>query len=196
MEPFEELYGRPCRSPVCWTKIGERSIFGPDLVRETTKKVQLIQQRLLTAHSRQKSYADKRRRPLEFIVGDFLLLKVSPNRGVKRFGKKGKLSPRYIGLFQIIRRVGAVSYQLELPQRFEHVHDTFHVSMLRKYERDPSYAIDPSNIIAWEDLEIQEDATYVERSVRILDFKEHVLRTKTIPMVKVQWQRRHVEEAT
>ena len=103
MVPYEALYGRPCRSPLCWTEVGESSITGPDLIRDTSKKVSLIRHRLLTAQSRQKSYADVRRRPLEFEVGDHVFLKVMPKRGVVRFSKRGKLSPRFIGAFRDTR---------------------------------------------------------------------------------------------
>ena len=106
MAPYEALYGRPCRSPLCWTEVGESSITGPDLIRDTSEKVSLIRQRLLTDQSRQKSYADVRRQPLEFEVGDHVLLKVMPKRRVVWFGKRGKLSPRFIGPFEILERVG------------------------------------------------------------------------------------------
>ena len=96
MAPYEALYGRPCRSQLCWTEVGESSITGPDLIRDTSEKVSLIRQRLLTAQSQQKSYADVRRRPLEFEVGDHVFLKVMPKRRVVRFGKRGKLSWRFI----------------------------------------------------------------------------------------------------
>ena len=115
MAPYEALYGRPCRSPKCWLEAGESSLFGPEIVLETTKKIQLIQERLRKAQSRQKSYADRRRRPLEFKEGDYVFLKVSPKKGVFRFGKKGKLAPRYIGPFEVIKVVGKVAYQLRLP---------------------------------------------------------------------------------
>ena len=108
MAPYEALYGRPCRSPLCWTEVGESSITGPDLIRDTSEKVSLIRQRLLTAQSRQKSYANVRCRPLEFEVGDHVFLKVMPKRGVVRFGKCGKLSPRFIGPFEILERIGTV----------------------------------------------------------------------------------------
>ena len=110
----EVLYGRPCRSPLGWTEVGERSITGPALNRDTSEKVSLIRQRLLTAQSRQKSYAGARRRPLEFEVWDHVFLKVMPKRGVVRFGKHGKLSPRCIGPFEILERIGAVEYRLAL----------------------------------------------------------------------------------
>ncbi|GKB98732.1 putative reverse transcriptase domain-containing protein [Tanacetum coccineum] len=114
--PFEALYGRKCRSPVIWTEVGESQLIGPEIVQETTEKIFQIKERLKTARSRQKSYADKRRKPLEFKVGDRVLLKVSPWKGVVRFGKKGKLAPRYVGPFEIIERVGPVAYRLKLPQ--------------------------------------------------------------------------------
>ena len=114
MAPYEALHGRPCRSPLCWTEVGKSSITGPDLIRDTSEKVSLILQRLLMAQSRQKIYADVRRRPLEFEVGDHVFLKVMPKRGVVRFGKRGKLSPRYIGPFEILERVGTVAYRLAL----------------------------------------------------------------------------------
>ena len=115
MAPYEVLYGRPCRSPICWTKVGERSITGSDLIRDTSEKVGLIRKCLLTAQSRQKSYANKRHRPLEFEVGDHVFLKVMPMRGVVKFGKQGKLSSRYVGPFEILKRVGIVAYRLPLP---------------------------------------------------------------------------------
>ncbi|XP_057459254.1 uncharacterized protein LOC130749915 [Actinidia eriantha] len=142
MAPFEALYGRPCRSPLCWTEVGEASIFGPDLVQETTEKIKVIRKRLVTAQSRQKCYADRHRRPLSFSVGDHVFLKISPRRGLMRFGKSGKLSPRFIGPFQILDKAGEVAYRLALPPQLSGVHPVFHVSMLRKYNRDPSHVLD------------------------------------------------------
>ena len=112
MEPYEALYGRPCRSPICWTEVEESSITGLDLIRDTSEKVSSIQQRLLIAQSRHKSYANVRRQPLEFEVGDHVFLKVMPKRGVVRFNKRGKLLPRFIGLFKILERVSTVAYRL------------------------------------------------------------------------------------
>ena len=106
MAPYEALYGRPCRSPVCWTEVGERPFTGPDLVRDTFEKVDLIWKRLLTAQSQHKSYVDRWRRPLEFEVGDHVYFKMMPKRRVVRFGKRGKLSSRYIGPFEVLERVG------------------------------------------------------------------------------------------
>ena len=133
MVPYEALYGRPCGSPLCWTEVRESPITSPDLIRDTSEKVSLIRQRLVTVHSRQKSYADVRCRPLEFEVGDHVFLKVMPKRGVVRFGKCGKLSPRLMGSFEILERLGTVAYRLALPPSMSGVHEVFHVSMLRKY---------------------------------------------------------------
>ncbi|GJS97543.1 reverse transcriptase domain-containing protein [Tanacetum coccineum] len=130
--PFEALYGRKCRSLVLWAEIGEGSLIGPELVQETTDKVVVIKERLQAARDRQKSYADNRRKPLEFEVGDRVMLKVSPWKGVVRFGKKGKLAPRYVGPFEILKRIGTVAYRLRLPEELIGVHDTFHVSNLKK----------------------------------------------------------------
>ncbi|GKC10687.1 hypothetical protein Tco_1007469 [Tanacetum coccineum] len=129
--PFEALYGRKCRSPVLWAEIGESSLIGPELVQETTDKVVLIKEKLKAARDRQKSCADNRRKPLEFEVGERVMLKVSPWKGVIRFGKKGKLALRYVGPFEILKRVSPVAYRLRLPEELSGVHDTFHVSNLK-----------------------------------------------------------------
>ena len=142
MAPYEALYGRPYGSPLCWTEMGESSITGPDLIRDTLEKVSLIRQRLLTAQSRQESYVDIRRRPLEFEVGDHVFLKVMHKRGVVRFDKRGKLSPRFIGPFEILKRINSVAYRLDLPPSMSGVHEVFHVSMLRKYTPNPAHVVD------------------------------------------------------
>ncbi|GKA13029.1 putative reverse transcriptase domain-containing protein, partial [Tanacetum coccineum] len=129
--PFEALYGQKCRSPVIWTEVGENQLIGPEIVQETTEKIVQIKERLKTARSRQKGYADKRRKPLEFKVGDRVLLKVSSWKGVVRFGKKEMRAPRYAGPFEIVECVGPVAYRLKLPQELSCVHDTFHVSNLK-----------------------------------------------------------------
>ena len=143
--------------------MGESSITGPDLIRDTSEKVSLIQQCLLTDQSRQKSYADVRRRPLEFEVGDHVFLKVMPKRGVVRFDKHGKLSPRFIGPFEILERVGIVAYQLALPSSKSSVHEVFHVSMLRRYTLDPAHVVD------WGEIEVDTDETFKEGPVCIMD---------------------------
>ena len=190
MTPYEALYERPCRSPICWTEVGESSITGPDLIRDTSEKVSLIQQSLLTAQSWQKSYADKRCRPLESEVGDHVFLKVMPKRGVVRFNKRGKLSPRFIGPFEILERVGIIAYRLALPPNMSGVHEVFHVSMLQRYTPDPAHVVD------WGEIEVDTDGTFEEGPVRIMDSRYQVLRRKTVRLVKVLWQHRGVEEAT
>ena len=126
MAPYEALYGRPCRSPLCWTEVGESSITGPDLIRDTSERV-------LMAQSRQKSYVDVQRQPLEFEVRDHVFLKVMPKRGLVRFGKRGELSPRFIGPFEILERVGTVAYRLALPPSMSVVHEVFLLSDQKTY---------------------------------------------------------------
>ncbi|GJX38957.1 putative reverse transcriptase domain-containing protein [Tanacetum coccineum] len=134
--PFEVLYGRKCRSPIAWAEVGEIQLIGPEIVKETTDKIVQIKERLKTVRDRQKSYANHRRKPLEFSVDDKVLLKVSPWNGVVRFGKISKLSPRYVGPFKVVERVGPVAYHLRLPQELEGIHDTFHMSNLNKFLAD------------------------------------------------------------
>jgi hypothetical protein len=137
MSPFEALYGRKCRTPLFWNQTGERQVFGPDALRIAEEKVQVIRQNLKATQSRQKSYADVKRRELVFHVADFVYLKVSPIRSLKRFKVKGKLAPRYVGPFKILERRGEVAYQLELPAQLSDIHDVFHVSQFKKCLRVP-----------------------------------------------------------
>ena len=188
--PYEMLYGRKCRSPIHWDEAGERSYLGPELVQETNEALEKIRARMLATQSRQKSYADLKRKSVEFQVGDHVFLRVSPMRGVKRFGVKGKLSPRFIGPFEVLDRIGEVAYRLAMPPSLSAVHNVFHVSMLRKYVSDPSH------VLSYENLELDEDLSYEEKPVQILDRKEKVLRTKTIALVKVLWRNSKSEEAT
>ena len=190
MAPYEALYGRPCRSPLCCTEVGESFITGPDLIRDTYEKMSLIRQRLLTAQSRKKSYADVRRRPLEFEVRDHVFLKVMPKRGVVRFGKRGKLSPRVIGPFEILERVGTIAYRLALPPSMSGVHEVFQVSMLRKYTPDPAHVVD------WGQIEVDTNETFEEGPVCILDSRDQVMRRKTVRLVRVLWRHYGVEEST
>ena len=193
MAPYEALYGRRCRSPVGWFEPGERKLLGPEMVQQALEKVKVIQDRLKTAQSRQKSYSDKRVRDLEFMEGDLVLLKVSPMKGVMRFGKKGKLSPRYIGPFEILKRIGAVAYRLALPPSLAGVHSVFHVSMLRKYSRDPSHIV---QVIDHETVQLDQKLAYEEAPIAILDREVRQLRSKSIPSVKVLWKNHPSEEAT
>jgi hypothetical protein len=128
MAPYEALYGRQCRTPWFWSQTRESQVFGPEVLKDAEKQVQIVRESLKVAQSRQKSYADKRRRDLSFEVGDFVYLMVSAMRGTRRFKVKGKLAPRYVGPFKIVDRRGEVTYQLELPPQLSDVHDVFHVS--------------------------------------------------------------------
>ena len=170
--------------------MGKISITSLTLIRDTSEKVGMILKRLLTVQSRQKSYADIRRRPLEFEVGDHVFLKVMPKRGVIRFGKQGKLSPRYIRPFEVLERVGTVTYRLSLPPSLSSVHEVFHVSMLRKC------TLDLTHILDWGEIVVDTDGTLEEGPMLIMDSQEKVLRGKTVRLVKVLWQHRGVEEAT
>ena len=170
--------------------MGESSTTGPDLIRDTSEKVRLIRRRLLTAQSRQKSYADVRRLPLEFEVGDHIFLKVMPKRRVVRFGKRGKLSPRFIGPFEILERVGTVAYRLALPPSMSGVHEVFHISMLWRYTPDLAHVVD------WREIEIDTDGTFEEGPVCIMDSRDQVLRRKTLRLVRVLWRHYGVEEST
>jgi hypothetical protein len=127
--PFEALYGRKCRTPICWTEVGGSQLTGSKIIKETADKIVQIKERLSAARDRQKSYADKRRKPLEFKVGDKVLLKVSSWKGIIWFGKRGKLNPQFIGPFKIITRIGPVAYRLELPEELSFVHNVFHVTI-------------------------------------------------------------------
>jgi hypothetical protein len=157
---------------------------------EAEEKVKTIQSNLTAAQSRQKSYADIRRRPLQFQVGDFVYLRVSPTRGVQRFGVKGKLAPRYIGPFEILEICGPVAYRLLLPPQLAAIHDIFHVSQLRKCVKVPTEIIDSQTI------KIEFDLTYTEYPLRVLDTKERSTRRETIRMFKIQWNHHTEEEAT
>ena len=150
----------------------------------------LIRQRLLTAQSLQNSYADVRRQPLDFEVGDHVFLKVMLKIGVVRFGKRGKLSPRFIGPFKILEMIGTVAYRLALPPSMSGVHEVFHVSMLLKYTPDPAHVVD------WGQIEVDTDETFEEELVCIVDSRDKVLRRKTVRLVRVLWRHYGVEEST
>ncbi|XP_075112470.1 uncharacterized protein LOC142182241 [Nicotiana tabacum] len=190
MAPYEALCGRICRSPIGWFEAGETNLLGPNLVQEAIDKVQLIRQRLLTAQSRQKSYADKRNRDLVFTIGDKVFLRVSPMKGVMRFGKRGKLSSRLIGPYEILEQVGAVAYRLALPPELSFIHPVFHVSMLRKCILDSSQVIEAPTI------PLDEKLSYEEDPMAIVDRQVRKLRSKEIVLVKVLWRNHTVEEAT
>ncbi|XP_073121373.1 uncharacterized protein [Henckelia pumila] len=170
MAPYEALYGRPCRSPVLWTEAGERSELGPEIVQLTAEIVAKIRDRMRTAQSRKKSYADHRRRDLEFSVGDHVFIRVAP--------------------MKCVMRIGALAYRVALPPSLDGVHNVFHVSMLRKYISNPSH------VLSYEPLQLSPHMTYEERPDRILGRQERRLHNKSIPMVKVGWLHHTDEEAT
>ncbi|KAL4387323.1 hypothetical protein GQ457_09G030370 [Hibiscus cannabinus] len=178
------------RAPVCWAETRQKLSPLVDILKGTTEKVKLICDQLKIASDRQKSYVDLKCREIEYVVGDRVFLKVSPWKKVMRFGRKGKLSPRYIGPYEIVERVGSVAYRLLLPPELERIHDVFHVSMLRKYRSDPSH------VMPVEEIELNPDLSYDEEPVEILASDSKVLRGRTIELVKVKWRHRGVEEAT
>ncbi|WVZ52154.1 hypothetical protein U9M48_003240 [Paspalum notatum var. saurae] len=183
MAPFEDLYGRRCRTPLNWSEPGEWVSFGPDWVTQAEEQVKLIHSNLKRAQSIQKSYSDKRRRPLVFEVGDHVYLRVSPMKGVHRFGVKGKLAPRYIGPFKISEQCGPVAYRIDLPPHLVAVHDVFHVLQLKKCLRALEEVIEP-------------DLTYEENPIKNLDQKQRTTRRRKINFYKVQWSNHSEEKAT
>ncbi|GKE62536.1 putative reverse transcriptase domain-containing protein, partial [Tanacetum coccineum] len=168
--PFEALYGRKCRSPVLWAEIGESSLIGPELVQETTDKVVLIKENLKAARDHQKSYANNRCKPLEFEVGDRVLLMVSPWKGVIHFGTKGKLAPRYVGPFEILKRIEPVAYRLRLPEEVSCVHDTFYVSNFKKCLADANLHM------PLDEIKINKTLRFVEEPVEIMDHEVRSLK--------------------
>ena len=190
MAPFEALYGWKYRTPLYWNQTGESQVFGLEIFQEAKKQVQIVRENLKTTQSRQKSYADNTRRELIFEVGDYVYLKVTPMRGMKRFKVKGKLSPRYIGPFKILERKGEVAYQLELPDSLSDVHDVFHVSQLKKCLRVPEEQL------PMEEVNVNEDLTYLEYPIRILETSRRITRSKIINMCKVQWSHHSEDDAT
>ncbi|XP_043699989.1 uncharacterized protein LOC122650659 [Telopea speciosissima] len=177
MAPFKAQYGKKCRTLLYWDKVGERRILGPELIQATCEKVDLIRERIKAAQSRQKGYTDQRRKDLEFLIGDKVFLKVSPTKGVMRFSKKGKLSPRYIGPSEILAKIGPVAYWLALQPSLDGVHDVFHVSMLRKYVHDPSH------VLSQEPPELAADMSYKEQLEKILDNSATVYAGKLFSLV-------------
>jgi hypothetical protein len=190
MTPFEDLYGKKYRTPLNWVEVGDHGYFEPDFVFEAREKVGIIRSHLKAAQNRQKTYADKRRRPLEFEVGDYVYLKVSPMKGVHRFGVRGKLAPCYVGPYKILARRGPVAYRIQLPDILSAVHNVFHVSQLKKCLRVPTEAVEI------EGLPLQPDLSCEEHPVKILDEKERVTRSNVVKFFKVQWQHHSEDEST
>lgn len=165
-------------------------MIGPELVEATLENIKLIRKNLKAAQDRQKSCVDKWPRELEFEVGDKVFFKLSPWKEVLRFGKKGKLSPRYIGPYEILEHVGPVTYHLALPIDMSRIHNMFHVSLLKKYVPDPTHILETQSV------QVKENFSYEEEPVQILDEKEHVLTNKSLPLVNVLWRNHELEEAT
>jgi hypothetical protein len=163
MTPFEILYGRRCRTLLFWSEAGEQKVFGPDILQEAEKQVRMVRENLRVAQSRQKNYGDHRRRELSFEVGDFVYLKVSPMRGLRRFKVRGKLAPRFIEPFMILEKRDEVTYQLELPPQLSDMHDIFHASQLKKC------LCVPKEQLSMEYLDAKEDLSYQEYLVKILE---------------------------
>jgi hypothetical protein len=180
MAPFEVLYGQQCHTPLNWNELGEKVIFGPDIVEEAEATVRHIQDNLKAAKSCQETYANKRRRPLVIEVGNHVYLTVSLMKGVKRFGVKGKLAPHYIGSFPILEKCGTVAYKFDLPPSLARVHDIFHVSQLKKCLKAPV------DIVLSEVTPLEANLSYPEHPIKILDQKDRVTRHKTIKFFKIQ----------
>nr|GEU64079.1 putative reverse transcriptase domain-containing protein [Tanacetum cinerariifolium] len=157
------LYSRKCRSPVCWAEVEDAQLTGLEIVHETTEKIIQIKKHIQAARDRKKSYADRRHKPLEFQVGDKSMLKVSLWKGVIRFGKRGKLNPRYTGPFKVLAKVGIVTYRLELPDQLSHVHSTFYIFNLKKC------LFDEPLVILLDEIQIDDKLNFIEEAVEIID---------------------------
>ncbi|GKD98839.1 hypothetical protein Tco_1382736, partial [Tanacetum coccineum] len=184
------MYGQKCRSPVCWAEVGDAQLTGPAIIHETTEKIIQIKNKIQADRDRQKSYANIRRKPMVFQVGDKVMLKVLPSKGVVRFGKRGKLNPRYVGPFKVIERVGTVSYKLELPQQLSRVHNTFYVSNLKKCLSNESL------VIPLEELCVDNKLHFVEEPVEVMDREIKQLKRSRIPIIKVRWNSKRGHEFT
>ncbi|GJR43661.1 putative reverse transcriptase domain-containing protein [Tanacetum coccineum] len=185
------LYNWKCRSPVCWAEVGEVKLTGPELVQETTEKFIQIKQRIQVTRDRQKSYTDLKRKPMEFQVGDKVILKVLPWKGVIRFGKREKLNPRYVVPFKVLERVGDVAYKLELPEELSRVNNTFHVSNLKK-----CYACDETISHSLDELHFNDSFSFVREPVEIMDREFKRLSQSRVPIIKVRWNSRRGPEFT
>ena len=179
MAPFEALYGRRCRTPLCWYESGESALLRPEVVQETTEKVKMIQEKMKASQSRHKSYHDKRRKDIKFQVRDHVFLRVNPVTSGGRALKCRKLTPRFVRPFEIIEKVEVVAYQIALPPSLSNLHDVFHVSQLRKHVNDVSH------VIQVDDLEVRDNLTIQTWPVRIEDREVKHLRGKEIVLVKV-----------
>ena len=179
MAPYKALYGRKCRTPMCQTELNEHKVIGPNIAKDTKEKVQIIQKRLKATSNLQKSYADLKRIDIAYEVGDKVFLKVSSWGKLLWFGKKGKLSPRFIGPYEILEQIGPVAYRLALPPELAKLHNVFHVSMLRRYRYDELH------ILPVQDVQVQANLSYDEEPKAILAREVKQLLNKQVPLVKV-----------
>ncbi|XP_047258410.1 uncharacterized protein LOC124890670 [Capsicum annuum] len=190
MALFEALYGRRCRSPIIWFKVGKATLIGPDLVHEGMEKVWLIRERLKTAQGCQKSYVDVKRKELEFAISDLIYVNILPMKRKKRFGKNGKLSACYFGPYKIMGRFGNVAYELDFPRDLASMQLVFHVSLLKKCIGVPA------SVVPLESVVVEDSVSYEEVLVEILDRQFRKLRNKEIVLVKILRQNQSVEGAT
>lgn len=190
MAPYEALYGQKCRSPLCWNDRSDTVVLGPQFLQDAQKKIKVIREKMKAARSRQKSYADLKRNHAEYRVGEKVWLRISPTKNLMRFGRKGKFSPRFIGPYDIIERIGKLAYRLALPIELERVHNVLYVSQLKKYVHDPSHVLAPETI------ELNESLSYEEKPIKILDSKIRETRRKSVKLVRVQWSHHRPKEAT
>lgn len=188
--PFEILYGRPCRTPLSWDRLEDRVMLGPEMLQEMEEQMATIKQRLKEARDRQKSYADTKRIDRNFQEGSQVFIKIKPFKSFFRMGKGTKLSPRFVGPFTILERIGPVAYKLELPSHLRKMHNVFHVSMLRKYVPDPSH------VLKFDKLQVSEDGALQTEPFCILDHRVLRLRNREFEQVKVQWDQYSPGSAT
>jgi hypothetical protein len=189
LSPFEIIYGRKCNTPVSWSNPVNRLMIGPEMLKEMELTVKHVQQNLKVAQDRQKSYADSKRTPREFNIGDHVYIRVNPKNSSLRLGRYTKLSPRYCGPFEVLTRIGPVAYQLALPATVK-VHDVFHVSLLKKYIHDPTHIVD------WNMIQVEPEGEFPVELDHILDRRELTLWNRAIRQVKVQWRHLSPKEAT
>jgi len=184
MEPYEALYGRKCRTPLCWYQDGDVVLVGPELLEQTIEKVRMARDRMQASQSRQKAYADRKRRPLELTARDHVFLRVTRTTSVGRALHSRKLSPKFLGPYQISRRIGLMAYEIALPPQLANLYPVFYVSQLRKYVFDPSHELEV------EDVQIRADLFMEVPQVVLEDSQVEERRGKPVSLVKVIWDQR------
>nr|GEY59468.1 hypothetical protein [Tanacetum cinerariifolium] len=190
IQTLEDMLRAYCRSLVYWEEVRDAQLTGPEIIHETTKKIVQIKNKIQAARERQKSYADLKHKPMDFQVGDRVMLKVSPWKGVVRFGKRRKLKPRYIGPFKVLSKVRDVAYRLKLPQQLSRVHNTFHISNLKKCLSDESL-MNPLG-----ELHVNDKLYFMEEPVKFMDREFKQFKRSLIPIIKVRWNSKRGPEYT